>query len=76
MIALLRKKAEVTKFKAAAELKEEIAKMDAESVQEFMPTFAHLFSEIAVNELSKQVIDEFITILTHLLSAHKKIVIQ
>lgn len=50
--------------------------MDAETLEVFMPTFAQLFMEIVVNEQSKQVCDEFITMMNHLISNFKKIVIK
>lgn len=49
LISLLRKKAEVTKIKAALELHEQINKMTAQQVEEFISTFAQLYLEIAVN---------------------------
>lgn len=49
LIALLRKKAEVTKVKAVVELREEVSKMTADDVEELIPTFAHLYMEIILN---------------------------
>lgn len=49
--------------------------MEPEQVEEFISTFAHLYSEIILNEPSKQIVDEFIVIATDLLTRHKKIAI-
>ena len=50
--------------------------MDAETLDIFMPTFAQLFMEIVINEQSKQVFDEFIVMMNHLIVNFKKIVIK
>lgn len=41
-----------------------------------MPTFSHLFLEVVVNEQSKQVCDEFLMMLNHILAKFKKIAIK
>lgn len=76
LISLLRKKAEVTKVKAALELSEEVSKMTGEQVEEFMPTFAQLFQEMVLNEPSKQIVEEFVEIASGLIARHKKIVVK
>ena len=50
--------------------------MEAEQVEEFMPIFAQLFFETIINEQSKQVIDEFSTMLTHIMTEHKKVALK
>jgi hypothetical protein len=50
--------------------------MGADQVEEFIPTFAQLFLEIVLNESSKQIVEEFITIVIDLITRHKKIVIR
>jgi hypothetical protein len=66
----------VTKIKAALELHQEITKMTAEQTEEFISTFAHLYSEIVVNEPSKQIVDEFVSIVSEMITNHKKIVVS
>ena len=41
-----------------------------------MPTFSQLYMETIINEQSKQVIDEFIYMMNHLMANNKKIVIK
>jgi hypothetical protein len=50
--------------------------MDADNIEEFIPTFAHLFLEVILNEQSKQVYEEFISILVLMLTNHKKVVLK
>ncbi len=50
--------------------------MSEEDLTGFMPTLAQLYQEIIINELSKQVRDEFMLIMTGLLQNHKKIVVK
>lgn len=76
LISLLRKKAEVTKVKAALELAQEVAAMSPPQVEEFIPTFAQLFQEIVLNEPSKQIVEEFVGMAGGLLASHKKIVVR
>lgn len=75
LLALLRKKAEVTKAKAASELREVINKMSVEQVEEFISTFAQLYLEIVLNESSKAIVEEFSGMASDLISKHKKVVI-
>ena len=49
--------------------------MDQQQVEEFISTFAQLYMEIAVNEPSKQIVEEFANIAADLLSRYKKTVI-
>ena len=50
--------------------------MSAEQLQEFISTFAQLYLEIAVNEPSKQIADEFASIFNDLIAKEKKTVIS
>ena len=50
--------------------------MDGESLEEFMETFCQLYMETVINEQSKQVVDEFIFMMSHLMANNKKIVIK
>lgn len=50
--------------------------MNEENIEEFIQTFSHLFMEIVINEQSKQVIDEFINMMNHVLTNFKKIAIR
>jgi len=57
------------------ELHQEINKMGAEQLEEFISTFAQLYSEVVVNEPSKQIVDEFVSIVTEMITNYKKIVV-
>lgn len=50
--------------------------MSEENVEEFISTFAHLFMEVVINEQSKQVIDEFVSMITLLLEKFRKVVVK
>lgn len=76
LIALLRKKADATKIKAVLELREEVAKMTADDMEEFMPTLAQLFLEIVLSECSKQILEEFTAIVSEAVGKHKKTAVK
>ena len=50
--------------------------METDQVEEFIPTFAQLFQEIVLNEPSKQIVEEFVGMVSGLLSKHKKVVVR
>jgi len=50
--------------------------MNESNIEEFSQTFSHLFMETVIGEQSKQVIDEFISMINYLLTNFKKIMIK
>ena len=49
--------------------------MNGDDIQEFISTFAQLYSQIVLNEPSKQIVEEFVNISAEMMVNFKKIVI-